>query len=509
MLQVPTNVLAATSKSNVAISILQGYVTEVFPATMSVDVTIPSASMIIYGVSLSMPSISKDSRSIAMPKVGSPITVCTTSVGGTPVALGAYYTPSSETTNSNGMNEVVYPGEHLQTAGLSYMKQTRDGNMILGSKITTGTSFLNSGKTYSNSLEKHDIALNFDAHDGFSTVDITGATNRLYTHSKKTYYQELEKPCNVYASEEASAHKNEILQDATDIMELINGSGTSPGYIKSVVALQDIFAAYNSVTAAEKIAAIEILMGNYILPPKGPQMDVMIGAVSDDELNIPQNLAKSSQGIDLISRLTIRGDDGSVKGKIDIDKVGNVDFDTASLLYKGVPIGDSPAETITTIGTLINGATEKTTPVDADMIGLMDSTGSNILKKFSIASLKTFLGTVFAALSHTHGSITNTGAIGSTSGRVVVTGTSGVLTTAAENTAFNKNYEITATNITMNGTQAVGSADTIARGDHVHPVDTSRAASSHTHTAANITDITNGDAAITGTLASGAIYMEW
>lgn len=39
--------------------------------------------------------------------------------------------------------------------------------------------------------------------------------------------------------------------------------------------------------------------------------------------------------------------------------------------------------------------------------------------------------TDFAAASHTHGNITNAGAIGSTSGQIVVTTTSGVLTTAA------------------------------------------------------------------------------
>lgn len=45
-----------------------------------------------------------------------------------------------------------------------------------------------------------------------------------------------------------------------------------------------------------------------------------------------------------------------------------------------------------------------------------------------------------------------------------------------KNTAFNKNYGTTATDVKMNGTQAVGSVDAIARIDHVHPTDTSRAA---------------------------------
>jgi len=55
------------------------------------------------------------------------------------------------------------------------------------------------------------------------------------------------------------------------------------------------------------------------------------------------------------------------------------------------------AETTTTIGTLVNGATAKTAPVDADMMPLMDSEASNVIKKFSWASLKTALSSLFAA----------------------------------------------------------------------------------------------------------------
>lgn len=36
------------------------------------------------------------------------------------------------------------------------------------------------------------------------------------------------------------------------------------------------------------------------------------------------------------------------------------------------------------------------------------------------------------------------------------------------------------------GTAAAGTASTVARSDHVHPTDTSRAAASHTHTAADV-----------------------
>lgn len=55
----------------------------------------------------------------------------------------------------------------------------------------------------------------------------------------------------------------------------------------------------------------------------------------------------------------------------------------------------SAGDTLTSEGVLINSATAKTTPVDADHVGLMDSAASNILKKLSWANIKaTFLGTI-------------------------------------------------------------------------------------------------------------------
>jgi hypothetical protein len=52
-----------------------------------------------------------------------------------------------------------------------------------------------------------------------------------------------------------------------------------------------------------------------------------------------------------------------------------------------------------------------------------------------------------------------------------------------KNTAFNKNYSTT--NPLVNGTVAVGTADNVSRGDHVHPTDTSRASASISITAGN------------------------
>jgi hypothetical protein len=57
-----------------------------------------------------------------------------------------------------------------------------------------------------------------------------------------------------------------------------------------------------------------------------------------------------------------------------------------------------PVENTTTIGAIINGATAKATPVDADHVGLMDSAAANILKKLSWANIKSVLKAYFDTL---------------------------------------------------------------------------------------------------------------
>lgn len=79
--------------------------------------------------------------------------------------------------------------------------------------------------------------------------------------------------------------------------------------------------------------------------------------------------------------------------------------------------------------------------------------------------------------SHTHGNITNDGKIGSTANLPVMTGASGALTTGS--------FEATASNIKMNGTANVGTLNTFARADHIHPTDTSRASTATATQSAN------------------------
>lgn len=64
------------------------------------------------------------------------------------------------------------------------------------------------------------------------------------------------------------------------------------------------------------------------------------------------------------------------------------------------------------------------------------------------------------------------------------TGATANATDIATNTAFNQNFETSTANIKANGSVAVGSLNTIARADHIHPTDTTRL--SITLTSANV-----------------------
>ncbi len=71
---------------------------------------------------------------------------------------------------------------------------------------------------------------------------------------------------------------------------------------------------------------------------------------------------------------------------------------TASAEFNAAARAAAPAETVFTIGELINSSGAKTTPADADVVGLMDSAAGNILKKLSWTNIKATLKTYFDGL---------------------------------------------------------------------------------------------------------------
>lgn len=75
--------------------------------------------------------------------------------------------------------------------------------------------------------------------------------------------------------------------------------------------------------------------------------------------------------------------------------------------------------------------------------------------------------------AHVHGNISTDGKVGTTENKPLITGTGGAVTTGK--------FEDDVTNIKANGTVSVGSSNNFARSDHIHPSDSNKASSNHTH----------------------------
>lgn len=81
-----------------------------------------------------------------------------------------------------------------------------------------------------------------------------------------------------------------------------------------------------------------------------------------------------------------------------IGVAGSADATSVEKRLTDVAAAAHAAETAASVGALVAGATNKTTPVDGDLLGLVDSAASWITKKLSWANLKTaMLSAVFRA----------------------------------------------------------------------------------------------------------------
>ena len=121
------------------------------------------------------------------------------------------------------------------------------------------------------------------------------------------------------------------------------------------------------------------------------------------------------------------------------------------------------------VGTMWFRNNDNNTPNRAYYLETVSGTTATWRKIITDQDLSTF-----ALASHVHGNITNDGKVGSASGKVITTGTGGVVQAEDQMSAFNKDFETVAGNILMDGAASAGSSTKVAKADHRHPSDTSK-----------------------------------
>lgn len=139
-------------------------------------------------------------------------------------------------------------------------------------------------------------------------------------------------------------------------------------------------------------------------------LDTLTNPTANDSLNSPSvphatqhaNANDAIEALQAAVGITNSADQASIQYKLaGTISVANAASSTASTALATAQ--SAMPNTTTAAGTLISGATAKTTPVNADVLALSDSAASNVLKKLSWADLKTTISTalesVFAKLS--------------------------------------------------------------------------------------------------------------
>lgn len=116
-------------------------------------------------------------------------------------------------------------------------------------------------------------------------------------------------------------------------------------------------------------------------------------------------------------------------------------------------VGGGGTETTTSLGTLISGATAKTTPVDADLLPLSDSAASNVVKKLTWANVKATLKTYFDTLYDASGAAAAVTAASISAAPTSRTVTAGTGLTGGGDLSANRTFAID-TSVTVDKTSA-------------------------------------------------------
>jgi hypothetical protein len=246
-----------------------------------------------------------------------------------------------------------------------------------------------------------DTNLTFDAATKVLTANKVSVADAAYDAT--TWNDSLEVPT-----------KNATRDEIEALRALIGGGGYSDEQAQDAVGgMVDGTLTYVDATPLLKVADGGInttqLANDAVTNAKAANMAeaTMKGRAAGAGTGDPQDLSPTQ------IRTLINVADGATANDTDANlknRANHTGTQTASTIsdFNSAALAAAPAETTTTIGSLINGATSKATPVDADQVGLMDSAASNVLKKLSWANIKATLKTYFDTL-YPSGSGTSTG----------------------------------------------------------------------------------------------------
>ena len=335
------------------------------------------------------------------------------------------------------------------TGGLQTQINNKADTTTVSALSTTVDGKANSSHTHGNLQNDGQVGSTVQA----SKNVVTDANGKITTENKYSH---------------PSTHATTMIIEANALSNIGTSANANQHAINE--ALNTVIGSLQSINAIEvvdtKPTASVSTMGKLYIVSEDNKVNVYYTKKSGTSPNY--TYAWQKMDADVLDELSISWDD--VTGKPS-------SYTPSSHNHGNLQNDGQVGSTVQASKNVVTDANGKITTENKPTIPSANSTATNIKMDGtqSAGSLSTFAkadhvhptDTSRASSDHVHGSITNDGKVGSSANIPLITGNGGVVSAGS--------FEGTATNIKMNGTQSVGSRNTFARGDHVHPSDTSKA----------------------------------
>ena len=320
---------------------------------------------------------------------------------------------------------------------ISTATQTALNGKVNNSQVLTNVP---AGAKFTDTIYTHP-----SSHSADMIVD--GTTNKTYTATEKTKLSSISSGAEVNQNTFANVKVGAATISAdtkSDTLELVAGTGITltPDTTNDKITINGV----NQYVHPTTHPATMITGLPASLPADGGNADTVGGFTVG--VNVPVN----AKFTDTNTITTINGKTGAI-AKADIVALGVPSQDT---VYTH-PTNHPPS--------IITQDTNNRFVSDSEKgvwNGKQDALGFT-----PVNTTDSRLSDARTPLAHTHAESEITNLATDLAGKEPVIST--------KNTAFNKNYNTSTTNVKMDGTVAVGTQDLIARADHIHPKDTSKA----------------------------------